>query len=98
MTDVQGRYFGPALYAPDEHASLNVDRSFPCSRSASGSIYPNSSTSQSDVSNLSLNYLPQAFSLMVPKGYDKDLKFRSCSTGDIRSPEGSLESFEETTV
>ncbi|KAJ9583914.1 hypothetical protein L9F63_021746, partial [Diploptera punctata] len=46
--ELEGRYFGPTLGASDEYPSLNVDRSFPCSRSASGSIYPNSSTSQSD--------------------------------------------------
>ncbi|PSN47887.1 hypothetical protein C0J52_01251 [Blattella germanica] len=39
----QGRYFGPT-----EGSSFPVDRSYPCSRSASGSIYPNSSTSQSE--------------------------------------------------
>lgn len=49
LNNVEGRYFGPSP-VPREGVFPTVTSSFPCSRSASGSIYPNSSTSQSDSS------------------------------------------------
>ncbi|XP_069694471.1 serine-rich adhesin for platelets-like isoform X2 [Periplaneta americana] len=47
LSEVEGRYFGPNP-SPREGDVPAISGSFPCSRSASGSIYPNSSTSQSD--------------------------------------------------
>lgn len=52
---LQGRYFGPSLVTREGEFPA-VTSNFPCSRSASGSTYPNSSSSQSDVS-YSLTYL-----------------------------------------
>ncbi|XP_021940440.1 uncharacterized protein LOC110840042 isoform X3 [Zootermopsis nevadensis] len=47
LSEVEGHYFGPSP-VPQEGEHPKVSNCFPCSRSASGSIYPNSSTSQSD--------------------------------------------------
>ncbi|XP_023705471.1 uncharacterized protein LOC111863405 isoform X3 [Cryptotermes secundus] len=47
LSETEGRYFGPSP-VPRDGDFQAVNSSFPCSRSASGSTYPNSSTSHSD--------------------------------------------------